>query len=231
VFRKKLHIVNYLRNKTKNMPCYHKFINREKETLLPDWKCNTLIIGTFNPENKFHPSNTAEFFYQRSRNYFWDVFPLISGDNPISKNNTSAQKEYLKKNKIGITDLLLAIQDADENDKNHLQKISTVKDDDIESFSQFKWNTQPILNFIKSENCTHVYFTRLGQNNGAVHVNSFENQMRIIEQFCDENNIFTSRLHTPTGMRLGEGKRIPTLLNRWITENGADQMPFYREKT
>ena len=47
--------------------------------------------------------------------------------------------------------------------------------------------------------------------------------MRLIENHCQSNNIFSARLHTPTGMGLGRGKRIPTLSDRWIYSNGADK--------
>ena len=209
------------------MVCNHKFYgNEELIGLLPNWKCKTLIIGTFNPENKFHSTNTANFFYQRSRNYFWDVLPLLSNIQSIEKTNKSNQIEYLKKFEIGITDLLISIQDADENNNDHIKSISTVKDEDIERFNDFNWNTNPILQFLKEQKIKAVFFTKLGNPN-AIHVyeNTFENQMRKIEDFCETNDIYCRRLHSPTGMGLGPGKRIETLRERWI-QNGANQEYF-----
>lgn len=208
------------------MSCFHKFLNVDNE-LLPEWNSSTLVIGTFNPQNAFCPNNIAEFFYQRPRNYFWRVLPLIAGEDSIENNDTEAQLNFLHKHEIGITDILVSINDADANNEEHINLISTVKDDDIELFDDLIWNTNNIIRYITENNCSHIYFTRLGKPSANVEVNSFEHQMRIIEDYCNRNNIYTNRLHSPTGMRLGEGKRIPTLLNRWITQNGADQMPFY----
>jgi hypothetical protein len=50
--------------------------------------------------------------------------------------------------------------------------------------------------------------------------------MRLIEDFCISSNIFTKRLHSPTGMGLGKGYRIETLLNSWLNINGAYQKYF-----
>mgnify|MGYP000848366386 FL=1 len=211
------------------MACNHKFLNITDRSLLPKWPCKTLIIGTFNPENRFHRDNTAKFFYQRERNYFWDVLPLISGDSAIEKQNTEAQIDFLRRYGIGITDLLLSIRDADSVNQMHANKISTVKDSDIESFNEFEWNTDSIIDFINHQQCTHVYFTKLGTDIANPAENSFEFQMRLIESFCLGQGIVCHRLHTPTGMGLGPGQRIPTLYRRWIQENGANQMPFYKE--
>lgn len=211
------------------MACNHKFLDMTDRSLLPKWNCKTLIIGTFNPEGRFHRDNVANFFYQRKRNYFWDVFPLISGDSAIEKDNTEAQIDFLRQHGIGITDLLLSIRDADPANERHVHKISTVKDSDIESFHQFKWNTDSIIEFINQNQCTHVYFTKLGTDVAHPPENSFEFQMRLIESFCQGQGVFCRRLHTPTGMGLGEGPRIQTLYRKWVYENGANRMPFYKE--
>jgi hypothetical protein len=212
------------------MACYHKFYNiNDLNGLLPTWKCRTLIIGTFNPENKFHPQNSANFFYQRSKNYFWDIFPKLSDQESIEKNDTKAQIDHLKTFEIGITDLLLSIEDADIFNREHLTRISTVLDTDIERFESLNWNTGNIIDFLNSSKIEAVFFTKLGDANTVnVGINTFEYQMRLIENHCQSNNIFSARLHTPTGMGLGRGKRIPTLLDRWIYSNGADKKYFIK---
>ena len=210
------------------MACKHKFYGIEEYNgLIPNWKCKTLIIGTFNPENKFHSRNDANFFYQRRKNYFWDILPLLSNEKSIEKKNSNKQIEYLKKYKIGLTDLLLSINDADNNCLIHKDLISTVKDEDIERFKEFSWNTDFILEFIKKSKIQAVFFTKLGNpNKKKIKQDTFENQMRLIEDFCISNNVFTKRLHSPTGMGLGAGNRIETLLDRWINENGASKKWF-----
>jgi len=199
------------------MSCIHKFYDiKDYKGLIPNWDFDKLIIGTFNPSNDFHESNTANFFYQRKRNYFWDVFPLFYNSKPISKDDTNLQKSFLKANKIGITDILISINDAKKNVSNHIKLISTVKDDDLEKFRSFNWNTKNIINIIHRNKVKEVYFTKLGLIDQInVNENTFEYQIRIIENYCKINNIYNKRLHSPTGMGLGEGKRVESLKKRW----------------
>ena len=199
------------------MSCIHKFNDtKDFKGLIPKWDFDKLVIGTFNPSNNFHKSNSANFFYQRKRNYFWDVFPLFYNSKPIPKEDVNLQKSFLKVNKIGITDILTSINDADKNISNHIQLISTVKDDDLEKFSSFNWTTKNIINIIDENRVKEVYFTKLGLFDQInVNENTFEFQIRLIESYCSKNNIYNKRLHSPTGMGLGKGKRVETLKNRW----------------
>ena len=199
------------------MSCIHKFNDtKDFKGLIPKWDFDKLVIGTFNPSNNFHKSNSANFFYQRKRNYFWDVFPLFYNSKPIPKEDVNLQKSFLKVNKIGITDILTSINDADKNISNHIQLISTVKDDDLEKFSSFNWNTKNIINIIDENRVKEVYFTKLGLFDQInVNENTFEFQIRLIENYSTKNNIYNKRLHSPTGMALGKGKRVETLKNRW----------------
>ena len=210
------------------MSCRHKFLDSPLlNKLLPTWKCKTLIIGTFNPENDFHPKNSADFFYQRKKNYFWDVLPLLSGEKGIDKEDTSAQIKFLKNHEIGITDILLSIEDAESTNKCHVRLLAGVKDEDIEFFTELKWNTNNIIEFINKNKIKAVFFTKLGNlDKVKIHENSFEYQMRKIEENCKDKKIYTRRLHTPTGMGLGTGSRIDTLYARWVDKNGADPIYF-----
>ena len=205
------------------MACFHKFNNHELlNGLLPSWECRTLIIGTFNPENKFHTSNDANFFYQRSKNFFWDVFPLLSGVSSINKKDITRQLEHLKKYRVGITDLLISINDADETNEEHKRLIKTVKDNDIELFNEFSWNTNQIIEYINDSKIEAVFFTKLGKLNiNNIQEDTFEYQMRMIVRYCNLNNIYNKRLHTPSGQGLNEkGPKIPNLYNRWVNVNG-----------
>lgn len=215
------------------MSCIHKFYGHEFHqngdlALFPSWKAKTLIIGTFNPVNNFHPQNTALYFYGRNRNLFWDILPLFAGELPIDKSSPQSQKLFLEKKQIVLTDLLISIEDAQLSISEHIKRIKTVKDKEIEKFKLFKWNTQNITNYIKTNKIEAVYFTFLSD---SLKVNSnietFEGQTRIIEKFCNENNVFTSRLFTPSGQGLGSGiPRKNKLIQKWYNENGGDRFPF-----
>jgi hypothetical protein len=203
------------------MACNHKFLNQHGlNGLIPSWNFDKLIIGTFNPENLFHPQNNSHFFYQRPKNYFWDVFPSIYGQDRIDKLDTQNQLDFLVNHYIGITDILISIVDAEHLNAEHIELIQSVRDNEIELFNEFVWNTDLIISSIIENNVSEVYFTKLGSpNEAAPPINSFEHQFRIIEDYCNHNNIINNRLHSPTGMGLGHGPRIPTLRNRWI-QNG-----------
>jgi hypothetical protein len=215
------------------MSCIHKFYgHRFHQTdvfgLLPQWEANTLIIGTFNPSNLFHPTNDALYFYGRTSNYFWDILPLFAGETSIEKNNPDRQKIFLEKNKIALTDLLISIDDAEVNNSEHLSSIQTVQDREIERFRQFTWNTNQIQLFIDKNNIEAVYFTFLSnQFKNCQDQNTFEFQTRIIENYCRTKGIFTSRLFTPSGQGLRAGKpRQNKLINKWFFENGCNRFHF-----
>lgn len=218
------------------MPCTHNFFEHEfhgkgNSGLLPSWNYNTLIIGTFNPENSWKADNSARYFYGRSRNYFWKVLPRFTSAEhdvqaPIDYQNINSQREFLKANKIGITDILTKINDADTTSEIHKSWISTVKDNDIEKFSDFHWNTNNIINELKKRKIKAVYFTKLGAPTKITCENTFEFQMRLIETFCRLNNIICHRLHTPSGQGLGPGKRVIKLIKKWYYQNGGSSFPF-----
>lgn len=215
------------------MSCTHKFFGHPAHLagelgLLPTWETKTLIIGTFNPESKWHPNNAAQYYYGRTRNYFWKILPNFSGKAAIPHHDVAAQIDFLKANQIGVTDLLIRIKDADINNQEHVARIRTVLDDKIELFNEFEWNTSHIIHYIKSNDIKAVYFTKLG-NISLLHAkpNTFEAQVRDIEKACKVLNIPSFRLHTPSGNALGKGKpKNHNLIHRWYKHNGADQFPF-----
>ncbi len=139
----------------------------------------------------------------------------------IHRNDTASQIEFLIKNHIGLTDLLSEIDDADINNPEHVKRIVSYKDDQIERFESLVWNTPYITDYIHEQEIEAVYFTRLG---GA---GKFGEQMAIIENYCQVNGVYCKRLLTPSGQGLGEGKpRRHKLIHKWFSDNGADGFPF-----
>jgi hypothetical protein len=218
------------------MSCIHKFHGHSEhldgdKALIPRWEFNTLIVGTFNPEIKFHPKNAANYFYGRRRNYFWKILPKFCGLPSIPHDDIEAQIKFLKKEGIGLTDLLVSINDADVNNPKHIERIQTVLDRDIETFTDFTWNTPHIISLIETRQVKAVYFTKLGiRYGGDLRVDTFEFQMRVIEGFCDLKGILCHRLFTPSGNGLGVGRpKENHLINRWYKENGGSHFPFISE--
>ena len=211
--------------------CSHKFFGHHSHLdgdlgLMPNWAYNCLIIGTFNPENLWVPDNHATYFYGRSR-YFWRILPKFTLFDGLILDD-ELKIEFLQNNKIGLTDLLKSVEDADINNPNHVNLISSYLDRDLENFHNLTWNTHSILYALEHSKVSHVYFTKIGvQNLLNPPEDSFEGQMRLIEQYCVANNIYCNRLFTPSGMGLRQGTpRENKLINKWYNENGADHFPF-----
>lgn len=97
------------------MACKHKFYNDLNPIL--DFEPETLIVGTFNPE--FPSTNKAEWFYGRIKNNFWYVLPKVYGDESLRGKSPKEWKQFCKKRKIIITDLIASIDDADRTNEEH----------------------------------------------------------------------------------------------------------------
>lgn len=206
------------------MACFHKFFLNQivpEATFLPSWEIETLIIGTFNPQNEFAPANLANYYYGRTRNYFWRAVPKFACEEEINSLNVPLQIKFLKNQKIGLTDLLVSINDAEIGNQIHIDRIKSFKDIQIELFNSFDWNTENIIDILKSNRIKAVFFTKLGQPDARINnQNTFEAQMRIIENYCSQNNISHNRLHTPSGNGLGVGTpKLNNLINRWYINN------------
>lgn len=206
------------------MPCFHKFFGHNMHLpneygLLPNWDAETLIIGTFNPENVWVQNNRANYFYGRSR-YFWRVLPRFGCHLPIDNQLVDVQIAFLQQKKIALTDLLISIDDADINNVQHRTWIGNYQDDNINRFNKLNWNTQNILNYIVEWGITTVCFTKTTDNA------PFGQQIQIIENFCIENKISNFRLHTPSGQGLGQGRpRLSKLTHTWYNQ-GCNSFPF-----
>lgn len=205
------------------MPCFHKFYGHANHMngaygLLPNWDANTLIIGTFNPEDTWAPNNLANYFYGRLTNYFWSILPKFVCEQAIDQQDIPTQINFLQRNRIALTDLLISINDA--NNPDHINWITNFRDNNLNLFNDLQWNTQNILDYIIDKNIIAVYFTRIGDQE------PFGQQISIIEDFCDRNRIINFRLHTPSGQGLGPGTpRRNKLIHTWYHQ-GGNHFPF-----
>ncbi|WP_295712876.1 hypothetical protein [Mucilaginibacter sp.] len=187
--------------------------------LLPTWEADTLIIGTFNPCNDWVINNQANYFYGRSQ-YFWKAIPQFACYDEIDNLDVVAQFDFLKKNRIALTDLLISINDVDVENEDHRNWIGSYLDNELNNFPDITWNTSNIIEYIIRNKIKAVYFTRLGNNA------PFGEQITIIENYCNVNGLINFRLHTPTGLGLGAGApRRNKLIHRWY-EQGGNQFPF-----
>ena len=145
------------------MPCPHRFLGLHRvNSLFPDWEFETLIIGTFNPSWNFSKGQNADYFYGRTnRNYFWDVLPEVFGFEKLRKSSKDKWIQFLKICKIGLTDLLLNIDDAVDSNTIHYDYLKTKAYINIAKFSNLVWNTDNIISLIKKGKIKSIYIKQI----------------------------------------------------------------------
>lgn len=169
------------------MPCLHKFIECLRLEKL-DFEPTTLIVGTFNPA--WPVRNQAQWFYGRTaRNYFWEVLPTLYNEPNLRKANPTIWKQFCKKHKIAITDLISSIGDA--NYEQHSNTLGKYRDIDISKFKNIEENS--ILDFLeKYPSIKNVYLTTQAR------IPFFNNLWVNIETSCLKLGLHQSRLITPS---------------------------------
>lgn len=111
----------------------HKFI----DDLYPTWEFDTLIVGTFNPkipDLKNPRNNEIDFFYGREKNLFWDVMPRIFGKETHINATREEKCEFLKTNKIGLTDIIESVSFENSLKIQAEKNLLTYLDKDLDYF-------------------------------------------------------------------------------------------------
>ncbi len=178
------------------MSCPHRFIN----DLMPDWSIDYLFVGTFNPSWDRPNKPNANWFYGRPTNDFWYIMPQVFGLDSLMhrqyRNDPDFLRDWCIKNKIGITDIIKCINDADVNNPNHRSFIESVLDRDLEEFNNFEMTG--ISEIIESnlDTLKGVYLTRFenGLNNGSVLMNGWNS----VIEMCNRHEKNCSGLVTPS---------------------------------
>jgi hypothetical protein len=210
------------------MPCQHKFIEDLNLDRL-DFKPETLIVGTFNPA--WPANNQAEWFYGRTaRNHFWDVLPRLYGEDSLIDETPADWKAFCKRHKIAITDLITSIDDAFENNPEHVTKMNSYSDKSIaEDFNEQVPNN--IIALLQNHpTITNVYLT-----NGA-NGTFWRRKWNIIAVHANQNNIHAKKLMTPSSnARFGlaahnrnnqNNQYINALLNDFILIKWSNEWHF-----
>jgi hypothetical protein len=173
------------------MPCNHKFqqfLNLERL----DFDPTVLIVGTFNPA--WPNNNNAEWFYGRVRNnYLWDVLPRLFHYDLNLRTSTSLEwKEFCSVNRVALTDLLYSIDDADVENSEHQEILSTYLDTSIaDYFSTFTFTKINSL-LEKHPSIKNIYLTR------QKGVPLFDNQWKLVEDYATHNSLHVKNLLTPS---------------------------------
>jgi len=199
------------------MPCIHKFVDDLTLEKI-DFNPLTLIVGTFNPDWN-NLGNTAQWFYGRTRNnYFWDVLPRLYGEDPLRLATATEWKGFCRTHQIALTDLIASIDDADEDNAEHLTYLKNYRDDLIaKHFSQFSFVDIPQL-LIHHPTLKQVYLTRSSSD-------AFWRRLwQPVEAFCQAHEISCKTLLTPSGgARFRIHKDVKVSLGDFIVEQWRNQ--------
>jgi hypothetical protein len=166
-----------------------------------NWEVKTLFIGTFNPDCT-ESKNDAEWFYGRTAlNMFWDTLGYIYENNPNlgAFGNPNQWKQFCKKHKIAVTDLISEIHSLD-------LKIGVDYNNICVGFSDKKLEQyidknqivsvkveELIINSNKLKHLKNVYLTRKGINS------TWNTLWNPILKVCKFNNLHVKTLVTPGG--------------------------------
>lgn len=181
------------------MSCVHRF----SEELIPQWEIKYLFIGTFNPSwNPRDPKNPeAVYFYGRNRNNFWAIIPNIFGGRSLKGMSKDVLVEYTKSKKIGITDIINSVINADATSSTDVDNLTKGFSDAVLNKYDLEFSTDLIIELIEKNKSTleGVYFTRSTSNG----INKIWKEWLKIEKLCIEYSIKSAALITPANYKGG----------------------------
>jgi hypothetical protein len=174
------------------MACIHKFA-RDLNLEHLNFKPFTLVVGTFNPGWE-QLANSAGWFYGRTHNnYFWDVLPRIYGHASLRKAPISEWKAFCRHNRIALTDLIASIDDANEDNLDHLAYIASFRDDCItKHFKHLTLVNMPQL-LAQHDSIRQVYLTR------SINDRFWRRLWQPVSSYCQLHGIHCQSLLTPSG--------------------------------
>lgn len=179
------------------MPCNHKFSEYLNLEML-DFEPTTLIVGTFNPQ--WPADNNAEWFYGRTHNAhgtqnnnFWDVLPrLFIDEHTLIDVEPAEWKSFCSRKKIAITDLISSIEDADQENPEHVNFMRGYADNVIAAEFEEHVFVDIILLLQNNPTIRNVYITN--GVNGAF----WNNIWNPVINYCNQNIIICRKLLTPS---------------------------------
>jgi hypothetical protein len=173
------------------MPCPHKFqeyLNLGNIDFIP----TTLIVGTFNPA--WPETNQAPWFYGRTENNnFWNVLPRLYDEESLINATPERWKQFCKRKKIAITDLISCINDANEEEPAHRELLSGYSDKAIaDTFQNFE--LVPIAEILaQHDSIENVYLTR------GTGETFWRRTWRPVKHYCQDTGKRIVELLTPSG--------------------------------
>jgi hypothetical protein len=174
------------------MACIHKFA-KDLDLDRLDFKPSTLILGTFNP-GWDTLNNAAGWFYGRTQNnYFWEVLPKLHGEVSLRRAPVGEMKAFCRQYSIALTDLIHSIDDAYEDNPEHMAYIGSYRDDLIAR--HFKGiNPVNLCNILsRHSSIVNVFITR------SLNDRFWRQLWQPAFEYCQSHKIKCQALLTPSG--------------------------------
>lgn len=171
------------------MPCLHKF-HQYLQLNSIDFEPETFIVGTFFPA---WPASNCDWFYGRTNaNYFWDILPRLYGETSLINATPAEWKQFCKRHKIALTDLITCIDDANENKPAHQKVLGGYADKAlIYNFEDFVFTD--VLQLLKQHSSVkNVYLTR------GITETYWRHLWNPVAIHCNRNQLHERRLLSPT---------------------------------
>jgi G:T/U-mismatch repair DNA glycosylase len=154
----------------------HRFLDFEINPLT-----ETLFIGTFNPETE---KNKADFFYGRSRNFFWRLLPLAFYFDDLKKASKEDKIQFITDRRISFIDIICSVEvpsghEADYYDGSIDKKVLEWRD--------------VIAEIKKLHKLKRVAFTRKTFSD----ISQMKKRIEEVEKYCADNYITFQCLTTP----------------------------------
>ena len=179
----------------------HQFLN--SKFFLPDWKIQTLVLGTFNPIC----GEETDYFYGRCQNNFWRTIEEINNlDYRWFQNNFERKLKFMKENEFGCTDIIKSIVISDGVERKDIcgsgysdQILFTAKK------CTLTYNFEEIKSFIKQNNVSKIINT-WGKRESPV---DFQKYIAELKAFCKLNNVFyIDECPSPSGRLRGKEHKM-----------------------
>jgi G:T/U-mismatch repair DNA glycosylase len=175
----------------------HQFLN--SKFFLPNWKMQTLVLGTFNPSC----GEDTDYFYGRCQNNFWRTIEEINNlDYRWFQNNFERKLKFMKENAFGCTDIIKSIVISDGVERKAIcgygysdQILFTAKK------CTLTYHFEEIKSFIKKNNVSKIINTWGKRESPA----DFKKQVAELKTFCKQNNVlYIDECPSPSGRLRGK---------------------------
>ena len=188
------------------MRIMHQFLN--SEYFFPNWKVETLFLGTFNPSC----AEQLDYYYRRRLNGFWKIIKHYDTENTFNFQDFNNLKRFMVNKKFGCVDVIKSVTFPEE-DKNKICGQGYT-DDNLFKVNNYtrEYNFDSIKNYVIEQNVKNI-FTTWGKRCKPL---EFGILLADLQNFCSINGIRFCQLKSPSG-RLYRGNNIDTINNNWWT--------------